>query len=442
VAVVRASNDGARGALVDALDEPGCVRVLLEATLRQQRSGGAMAALVGSTTGPDALGALEADPGAEPRRMGSDRDHTTLRYGERFVLKVMRRVDEGISPELEVSRFLARHGTDIAPRLCGALELERGHASPMTAAVVHGFVPNVGTAWQLTAQELGRYYDRVLARSKREPCPPPPSESPLLLAGRDPPQAVAEMMGAYRDTAAQIGTRIAELHAALAAGDGDPAFAPVPYTALDRRSKYQSLRNLSGKVLRVLRERLPLLPPAAQKEAAAILAREGDVVRSFEPLLRTRIGSVRIRTHGNLHLGHVLYTGKGFVVTDFNGFEALTLDERRRKRSPMRDLAWMARSFEQAAFRRLLDPASVRETDVDAARPWAMHWSSWASAAFLNAYLQAAAGVAFLPPERDQSAVLFDAFVLERALYQLRSDLDEPSATLMISLLGIAHILV
>jgi maltose alpha-D-glucosyltransferase/alpha-amylase len=158
-------------------------------------------------------------------------------------------------------------------------------------------------------------------------------------------------------------------------------------------------------------------------------------------LLRANVSALRIRTHGNLHLGHVLFTGKDFVVTDFQGLEALTLGERRRKRSPLRDLAWMVGSFELAAFKRLLDPASVRESDVDAARPWALHWKTWASASFLEAYLTATAGRPFVPAERDQIAVLFEAFVLERALYHLRAELEHPSGAVMVPLLGIAHIL-
>src|ERR1039458_1415450 len=123
------------------------------------------------------------------------------------------------------------------------------------------------------------------------------------------------MIGSYRDTVARLGARVAELHLAMSASDGGPAFAPEPYSSLDRRSKYQSLRNLSGRVLRALRERLPILPPRAQAEARAILDREKDVVSSFEPLLRARMTAARIRVHGNLHLGHALSTGKDFVLT-------------------------------------------------------------------------------------------------------------------------------
>jgi maltose alpha-D-glucosyltransferase/alpha-amylase len=249
------------------------------------------------------------------------------------------------------------------------------------------------------------------------------------------------MIGSFRDTIARLGARLAELHLAMSASDGGPAFAPEPYSSLDRRSKYQQLRNLSGRVLRSLRERLPMLPERAQAAARDVLAREKDVVSSLEPLLRAKMTAARIRAHGNMHLGHALSTGKDFVLTDLNDFRALTLLERRRKRSPLRDLAWMVQSFELAAFKVLLDPASVRESDVEAARPWALHWTAWTCASVLQSYIEATASSPLLAVDRETSAVLFEAFRLERALYHLQLALDEGSANVTIPLLEIAGML-
>jgi maltose alpha-D-glucosyltransferase/alpha-amylase len=310
----------------------------------------------------------------------------------------------------------------------------------MTVALLQGFVPHESSAWQFTLQELGRYYDRVLARPAGAPCPPPPRDSPALLAGQEPPAVVAEMVGNYRDIVAQLGVRVAELHLALASDTADPAFAPEPYSAMDLRSKYQSLRNLSGRVLRRLRERISALPPAAQHEAASLLAREADIVKCFEPLRKAKGNAVRIRVHGNLDLRHAIYTGKDFVLTDFDGPETLSLAERRRKRSPLRDLAWMVRSFEYAAYRLLLDPSTVRESDVDTARPWAQHWASWASASFIQAYMNAT-NASFIPSDPRLIAGMFDAFLLEAALHQLQTELEERPESAMILLVAIANTL-
>jgi maltose alpha-D-glucosyltransferase/alpha-amylase len=244
------------------------------------------------------------------------------------------------------------------------------------------------------------------------------------------------MIGSYRDTAALLGARIADLHLALAAVP-DPSFTPEPYSALDVRSKYQSLRNLLGRVLRAVRARLPALPSKVQPEAGRLLSRETELLRSLEPLLRAKLSALRIRTHGNLHLGHVLFTGKGFIFTDPNDFGAIPPAERRRKRSPLRDLAWMVRSFEATALSVLFDPASVREADVERARPWAIEWMSWVSAAFLGAYWGATAGTPLGGESREGSATLFEAFHLERAFYELQGALEEDPGKVTVPLLDI-----
>jgi maltose alpha-D-glucosyltransferase/alpha-amylase len=425
------------GVLIDALEDPVAARALLRALAGAAQSKGAGALTV---TAPSGLAPTEADLRPDARRAGSESFDTTLVYGDRFVLQLFRRLEAGVSPELELGRFLASRGSDLAPRLEASVELSLPRATPETVAVVHAFVPDVETCWEHTQLELGRYYDRTLARP-REDLPPPPDGHLLDLAQREPPPLVAQMIGGYLDTAARLARRVAELHLLLAAGDG-PAFAPEPYAALDRRSKYQSLRNLSGNVLRRLRERQPMLAPRAKREAEAVLAQEAEILKRFEPLLRLKTNATRIRVHGDLHLGHVLYTGKDFIVTGIGGNRTMGHSARVRKRSPLRDIAGMVRSFDFAAIKFLLDPARVRESDVDAARPWALHWTSWVSASFLRGYLGATAGASFVPSEREPLATLFDAFVLERALYQLELQLEDREATAVaVPLMGISHIL-
>ena len=342
-----------------------------------------------------------------------------------------------MSPDLEIARFLARRERELGPPLRGALELVRPAGEPMTLALVHAYVPHESTAWQTTWQELGRYFDRALTHPSHEPCPPPPAESPMVLASQEPPALVAGLMGGYRSAAAQLGQRVAEVHLTLSSAPADPAFAPEPYSSAGARAKYQSLRNLTGRVLRRLRECLPALPGPEGDEARGVLAKERELTGCFEPLLRTSAGGMRIRTHGNLDLHHALFTGKDFVLTDFSGLPGLSLFERRRLRSPARDLAGMARSFETAALQHLFDKASVRESDVDTLRPWAMHWVSWSAAAFIQAYCAAIGPATFLPKDPRSLMVQFDALLLERALYELGAALEEPVPQTMILLVAI-----
>jgi maltose alpha-D-glucosyltransferase/alpha-amylase len=438
IAAIQSPGPQGNGILLDVLEDPLTARALLRTFTAQRTVDGEAHSLSITTAGAAPPGEPELVP--DPRKMGVERDDTLVCYGDRFVLKIFRHVQEGVSPELDVGRFLSSRRSESVPALLGAVELVRPRTRPMTVAVIQSFVPNGGTAWEFTVRELGRYYDRVVARSAQE-APAPPVESPLDLADQEPPPLVAEMIGGYRDTAAQLGRRVAELHLALATNREDPEFAPEPYTAADRRTKYQSLRTLSRRVLRLLRAQLPVLSPREQADATALLAREQDILHWFEPLLRAGVDTLRIRVHGNLHLGHVLYTGKDFVMTDFDGIHEMTLSERRRKRSPIVDVASMVHSAHYAAYKVLLDPARVREADEVAARPWAAHWALWVSAAFLRAYFGAMKGAHILPPERADSTVLFDAYGMERELYQLRGVREDAAGLVTISRLGIERVL-
>ncbi|HEY2511763.1 MAG TPA: maltose alpha-D-glucosyltransferase [Polyangiaceae bacterium] len=432
--------DGSRGALVDALEEPKGAMALLEVAVRPRRLPGDVLDLV--SVAPPEAGAVfaELDAATEARKVGRERRHTRLRYGDRLVLKLARRIEEGSSPELEIERALAARGSELVPALRGSLEVRRRSGELSTLALVHAAVPHAETVREVTSKELKLYFERVLARDPSEAAPEPTTGSLLSLATRVPPPAIGEKIGVYRETAARLGARVAELHLALSQVD-DPSFKPEPYSTFDVRSKYQSLRNLSGRVLRAVRWRLGSLPPRAREEASRLLAREAELLRTLDPLLRVGLASIRIRTHGNLHLGHVLFTGKGFVFTDLNDFGFIPLNERRRKRSPLRDLAWMVGSFELAALSVLFDPAAVREADVEKAHPWAVEWTSWTAAAFLGAYWGGVAGSSLVPASREEATTLLEAFLLERALYQLQAALDENPAGVTIPLSQIGRLI-
>src|SRR5207237_1180300 len=156
-----------------------------------------------------------------------------------------------------------------------------------------------------------------------------------------------------------------------------------------------------------------------QDLARRVLSVEDRILKRFEPLLTRRITSLRMRTHGDYHLGQVLYTGKDFVVIDLDGGGDRSLPERRRKRSPLRDVAGMVRSLHSAAFTAMLDDSIVRDTDRAVAEPWALTWTAWAQASFLRGYLEATQGAAFVPADPDQLGLLLDTFVLAQALHEL-----------------------
>jgi maltose alpha-D-glucosyltransferase/alpha-amylase len=339
-----------------------------------------------------------------------------------------------------MTQFLNLRAPGLAPQIVGAIELRRGRAEPSTLAVLQAYVPNEGTAWTHTLEELRRFFERALTRHRDIAPPAIPSQNLLQMTRAELPPAVREVIGTYLEQAAQLGRRTAELHQALASNVGNPAFAPEPYSTLDRRSKYQSMRNVVGKTLRQLRASVGGISARVRTTANVVTDSEGAIMGVFEPLLTQRLSGMRIRVHGDYHLEQVLYTGKDFVIIDFSGLSTETLVERRRKHSAIRDVAGMIRSFHFAAHLTLLDGTVVREEDRAVANPWADAWYRWVSAVFLRAYLDATRGAAFLPGP-DDLPLMLTTHLLEKAFNELRDELKHPAGeTVLIPLLAIADL--
>jgi maltose alpha-D-glucosyltransferase/alpha-amylase len=235
------------------------------------------------------------------------------------------------------------------------------------------------------------------------------------------------------------------MHLALATAPGDDAdFGPEEFTGLYQRSLYQSMRNLNGRVFRTARERLRHLPATAAEEVRRVAAREGEILKTFEVLLDLEIHATRIRCHGDFHLGQVLYTGKDFVIIDFEGEPTRSLSERRRKRSPLQDVAGMIRSFDYVAhgvLGRDAGGAFAEREDVRVVEPWTRFWFTWMSSAFLRAYLRAAGEASFVPATvRDREALL-TVFLLEKGVYELGYELNNRPDWVRIPVRGILELL-
>ncbi len=436
-----------QGVLYDAMHDPAFGRALLEAVAKGRTFRGDSGEVV-ATAAPGGAALLRAAAGLEPQLGRAEQSNSSLVYGDQLILKLFRKVEPGTNPDLEVSRFLAAHGFPHTPPLAGWLELSKGAAGrpgrePLTLALVQAYVPNEGDAWSYSLGAFNRYLERVMTRA--EGTPPSLEEGSLLaLAAAEPPREVAEALGLYVGAAALLGTRTAELHLALAAPTEDPAFAAEPFTSLYQRSLYQSMRSLAGRTLRLLRATLPRLATRDRDTAARLLDGRQPLAERFAPLLARRLDAQRLRHHGDFHLGQVLYTGKDFVIIDFEGEPARPLEERRHKRSPLRDVAGMVRSFDYVAHAGLAEAQRrglVPAERLPLAEAWARYWQRWAAVSFVRAYLDAAGAVPFLPATEASRAVLLDAYLLEKALYELGYELDHRPEWAGIPLRGIEALL-
>jgi maltose alpha-D-glucosyltransferase/alpha-amylase len=355
-----------------------------------------------------------------------------------------------VNPDLEVGLYLTERTTfRHTPRVAGGLEIRiQRTEEPWTLGILQELVPNEGDAWRFTLDALGRYFDRVRTGWAEGDYHTAalPAEPLMDLASQPPPDDVAARIGTYLPLVRLLGERTAELHLALAAAPAERKdFAPEPFSELYQRSLYESMRSLTRKNLRLLRQRLGDLPVEARADAEAVLAAEPRLIERFRGVAGNgKMAAERIRTHGDYHLGQVLYTGKDFVILDFEGEPTRSLSERRLKRSPLRDVAGMLRSFQYAAYARLLEEqeaGGVPAEELPRFQSWALYWERWVSAAFVQAYLDRIGTSTLLPASQRELAVLLDAYVLEKAVYELSYELNNRPGWVRIPLQGIRQIL-
>jgi maltose alpha-D-glucosyltransferase/alpha-amylase len=340
---------------------------------------------------------------AASRLWSAEQSNSSVAYADRWFFKFFRRFERGPQPDLEITRYLNAQGFEQVPAFAGALQLNDGEGEG-TIGLLVGTTQNQGDGWGFTLDALARYFDRVLeARVELSP-------------------ATAEELigGVYPERARQLGQRTAELHVALAAGVERPDFAPEPFSTLYQRSLYQAMRSSAGRVLRQLRRQMERLPDACRLEAEAVMTNERLVLAQYARLLARKLTATKTRVHGDFHLGQVLNTGKDFVIIDFEGEPRRSLSERSLKRSSLVDVAGMLRSFDYAAAVAL---AREAEADVQRLEAWTRPWVETIWRAYLTGYLAVARGASFLPPEAADGRLLLEAFLLDKAIYEIGYEL-------------------
>jgi maltose alpha-D-glucosyltransferase / alpha-amylase len=373
----------------------------------------------------------------------SEQSNTSVVFGDRFILKLFRRLQEGTNPDLEIGRFLTRKGFAHTPSVAGALEYSEERREPFTLAVLQAYVSNDGDAWAYTQDNLFRYFENIVTLAGEEK-PGLPDDNLLAASQEQMPREVTERLGVYLNSVYLLAERTAGMHTLLASEEKDPIFVPDRFTRLYQRSLYQSMRSLAGQVFPQFKKILSGLPPHARAAAERVLTRREEVVETFRRLIDQRLTGKRVRCHGDYHLGQVLYTGKDFVIIDFEGEPARPVSERKIKRSPLRDVAGMLRSFHYAAHhalaheqrRGLFNPEKLPVMAV-----WAEYWYRWVAAAYLARYIENSRPAGYLPETMEEMDIMLSAFLMEKAVYELGYEMNNRPDWVHIPLLGIEQLI-
>jgi maltose alpha-D-glucosyltransferase/alpha-amylase len=357
-------------------------------------------------------------------------------YGDRLILKLFRRLEEGVNPELEIGRFLSdqtrfRH---MAPT-AGAIELADGDVTS-TVAILQGYVQNEGDAWRYALDAAQESFERALALPADQPIPRVDG-SLMDLVGELPSLLTYDLIGPFLGSAWLLGRRTAQLHLALGSRPDDSMFAPEPITRMYQRSLYQSMRTQAVAVLRRLGR------VGAGPEVEELLARQDELLARFAILTGERISGQRIRIHGDYHLAQVLWTGRDFVIIDFEGEPVRPISERRIKRSPLRDVAGMLRSFDYATRTAMRSPWVEDLSPDQKARlsDWALSWTRWVGATFLGHYFEVVGDSPLLPETEEETRRMLHAQLLEKAVYEVGYELDHRPDWLLVPVRGVLDLL-
>jgi maltose alpha-D-glucosyltransferase/alpha-amylase len=429
--------------LVDAMRVPAFADALLELVARRRTLRGAHGQLAGRPA--RSFAALRGSPGeplhAVPSR--AEQSNSSVVLGDRLMLKLYRRLEGARSTDLEVALFLTNQGFPNVPPVAGSIEYRRPGGEVSSAAILSGFVPNEGTLWEVTVDGAADYLERAAAERLLVETAKVPSAVLLADAAGDLRTDARESVGAYLDTAWLLGRRTGDMHMALGRGEDDPAFAPETFTALYQRSLYQSIRAAVRTNLALLARRVEKLPAGVREIAERVLANEAVIDQKSRTLVGRRLGGKRIRIHGDYHLGQVLHTGRDIAIIDFEGEPGRPIGERRLKRSPLTDVASMLRSFDYAAREatvRAVGTAAVRDEDAERTEGWARQWYRSVSATFLRGYREATGGSDILPVTDQDWAILLDALVIQKAIYELDYELNNRPDWVGLPLRGILEL--
>jgi len=348
--------------------------------------------------------------------------NTTALVGNDYVVKLFRRPESGVNPEIEIGRFLTEAvNFPNAPALLGTVELEDNGACS-AVAVVHAFVQNQGDAWTVTSAYLDRFVE----------------EQRLLTAEA---AEHSDEQAAYARRMEQVGRRVAELQLALASRDDIADFAPEPIAADDIRAWTDEVQRRAGVTFDELARRRSDLNDNDRALVDELLSRRGTLPDRLGELLPASIGTMKIRHHGDFHLGQMLIVKDDVFIIDFEGEPRRSIEERRRKAPAARDVAGLIRSIDYSATA-ALERALKSAPDEQGKLPRALDgWREHSVAAFLAAYRQALTDARLWPPSPDDADRLLDFFLLEKAFYEIEYELAHRPDWLRVPLAGTWRIL-
>jgi len=331
---------------------------------------------------------IDVNREVDSKILKSDQSNTAIIYNDQYFFKFYRKLEKEMNPELEIVRFLSEHTSfQNSPRYAGSIEYHDNENNIIVFGLLQEKVENQGDSWTMTVDSVGRFYERVMEKAKTVKLPKLVNRSSIKF--EEAPEVIQEFIGrGFYERMVRLGQRTAEMHLALASDTTNPAFTPEAFTANYQRSMYSSLRKLVRDRFNLLESSISKLNPEVQEFAKKVLMLEDKILECFSEVHQIRIKGMKTRIHGDYHLGQVLFTGKDFVIIDFEGEPGFSFSERRLKKNPLKDVAGMMRSIHYAAFGKILLNENYRDRDLEFLESWAEQWQHYVGRFYLGAYME------------------------------------------------------
>lgn len=373
--------------------------------------------------------------------LAAEQSNSSIIYDEAFFLKVYRKVDRSLNPDVEITRFLTeRTNFKHVPLYTGDVQWITGSGT-MVLGMMQELVKENTDGWSFILDKLRTFNDSVLTDPEAEI---PQSGSSLM--DRVDYNAIPSKQKQLLDTAVTerinlLGIRTAEMHLALASSNNDAAFKPEEFSLHYQRSLFASFQTLVRMTFESLAENYDKLPVDVKPEADALMGMKDAILTRLKNVYMNKFDTVKIRVHGDYHLGQTLFTGKDILILDFEGEPARSYSERRLKKSALKDVAGMIRSFHYAAYGSLYLNNNLKKDEINTLVPFVEQWQKYMSTFYVQAYLDTVKDSMLVPQNKDDLKILLETYILEKAIYELNYELNNRPDWVIIPIRGIKAIM-
>ncbi|MFB6317839.1 maltose alpha-D-glucosyltransferase [Saccharicrinis sp. FJH54] len=378
----------------------------------------------------------------QPRVISAEQSNTSVQYGNTLFLKLYRRPEEGVNPEEDIVKALSNNRNfKNSPGYAGSIEYKRPWHDSMLIGILTDYITNEETAWQYTVSAIDKFFDHIVSQ-KEQLLPAYAADDPATFVPDDDEVVRSAFDPLYMQMVALLGQRTAEMHKALASVKNDNSFAEEKFSLLYQKSLYQSFRTTVKRNFSKIKASRGKLDPAQQTVLDEILSNESSLLSAVKTELEAgKMRASKLKIHGNYHLGQILFTGKDFMITDFEGEKERTLSARNLKYCPLKDVANLLRSFHYAVYMGFETYSSRMPEHAAFLEPWRDIWHNAVRDTLLKSYLETAGNASFIPDVPHQTDILLTLFTIEKAVDEAVYELENRPEWLHMPLNGLRKVI-